>query len=187
MKNHYYDLRKDQWLPMSDHFQNWHSATADLPWGVQTVMFDTLQAVADGQVRLVHGADYKDGSPCLVNAVANMTEAGGGKGVPSSKFSNLVGAFDHINRFLQGEGVNEDDGFVSPLAAEILLRNFGQLKNKPVAAAVSEAVAPVAFETGVYKEPSDEELTRDWLNALSEDHVCPPEPTESVNADRVTG
>lgn len=164
---------------MSIEFDNWTKATEDLPWGVQSVMYDTLLLVADGKVNLAYGTDYAGKSPCLVNAVAAMTEAGGGRGVPVSKFSSLVSAFDTINSALHQQGIN-DTQLVSPLAAEILIRNFGRLKDKPLETAVNEAVAPIAFEKGIIPERSDEDLTRDWLNALSTDHIC--EPTNDVSA-----
>ncbi len=151
---------------MTINFTEWNKATSELPWGVQTVMLDTLKMVAEEQITLVYGADYFDGSPCLVNAVANLTTAGGGRGVPLSEFNDLVCAFDDINNMLLGRGINISKN-VSPLAAEILIKNFGTLKEKPVESAVNHAMQREAFDNNVYREPSDEEMARDLFNALS--------------------
>ena len=158
-----------------DNFQSWTKVTSDLPWGVQAVFKDTLQAVADDQIKLTYSADYSNGSPCLVNAAATMlgSIAGkGGTGVPSNAFPELVRAFDAINRTLHEEGVNDDDHTVSPLAAEILIRNFGAMKDQPIADMVDEATKGEAYAQHQYREPSDSDLTRDWLNALEKDAVC---------------
>lgn len=155
---------------MNDALTRWTHATGSAPWGVQHVLRDTLQAVADEQVTLAYNADYRDGSPCLINAAATMLSSisgEGGQGKPSAHFGSIVSAFDRVNSMLEGRGVNTTPGFVSPLAAEILVANFGELKEKPIQAAVSEAMATEAFSNKVFVEPSDEDITRDWLNALA--------------------
>lgn len=155
---------------MTIEFENWTKATEALPWGVQSVMYETLLLVADGKVKLAFRTDYQEGTPCLVNAVGAMTQAGAGEGIPGEYFPALVSAFDTINEALRIQGINDTPRIVSPLAAEILIRNFGKLKDKPLEKQVDEAVAPVIFETATsYREPTDEELTRDWLNALNVD------------------
>lgn len=167
-------------------FKDWTDATAELPWGVQKVMHDTLTLVSESKVTLAYGADYSKGSPCLVNAVAQMTQAGGGNGTPMAYFASLVGQFDRINQWLYKEGVNEEPNIVSPLAAEILLRHFAPLKEQPLEKAVDEAIEPAAFETGTYREPTDEELTRDWLNCLNvEAPACEVNPVDESVHPRV--
>jgi hypothetical protein len=156
----------------TDPFKRWTAATAELPWGVQHVMYQTLEAVKDEQIKLAYSMNYNGPTPCLVNAVANMTQAGGGHGVPYANFEELVRAFDNVNRALEASGINNGDGLVSPLAAEVLLRAFATLKTKPIAKAVDEALQPVAFEHSVIRERTDEELTRDWLNALNPTIDC---------------
>jgi hypothetical protein len=49
-------------------FTAWTAATGNMPWGVQSAFKTALEAVADGQVKMVWGADSYNGSPCLVNA-----------------------------------------------------------------------------------------------------------------------
>jgi hypothetical protein len=139
---------------------NWGTATGNLSWGVQRVFLETLHAVKDGDIHLVHGSDYRDGKPCLVNAVASMLTTGGGAGIPSAHFGPVVSLFDQINDALLREGVNTD-GYVSPLAAEILIRNFGPLKPEPA----PETLAAISHGAN-YVEPSDEELASDWLKAM---------------------
>lgn len=154
------------------NFKPWTKATANLPWGVQRVFLETLKGVADEQVTLAYGRDYTDGgNPCLVNAVGAMLTAGGGKGIPGRYFGDMVTAFDSINRDMYRRGINTDET-VSPIAAEILIRNFGELKEQPVADAVDEATKNEAFANNIYVEPSDADLTRDWLNSLSDKAVC---------------
>lgn len=148
----------------------WHKATGELPWGVQTVLHDTLSLVAQGEVTLVHSADYSEGSPCLINSVGQMLAVGGGHGIPTQYFGPLVHLFDVINReFQEIPGYNNpSDHKVSPEVGYVLLHNFAPLKPKPIEAAVDEAMAMEAFANHVYVEPKDEDLYRDWLNSLEE-------------------
>lgn len=149
---------------------NWTKATTNLPWGVQTVFKDTLQAVADEQVTMVYGADYKSGSPCLVNATAHLLEklnGNGGSGKPSHYFNEVVSSFDAANRLIAANYSKSIEGIVSPFAADILIHNFGKMKDKPIASSVHDAVKNEAFAEHIYHEPTDEDLTREWVNALS--------------------
>lgn len=164
---------------MNNMFKAWTEATAALPWGVQRVFHDTFTLVKDEKVHLVHGSDYRDGKPCLVNAVGQMTVAGGGHGIPSMSYSTIVVLFDKINREFDRQGVNAGDGYVSPLAAEILLHHFAPLKDKPVEADVDEAGATAEFEQGVYVEPKDEDFARDLMNAMQA-----PAPEDIADADK---
>jgi hypothetical protein len=161
---------------MDYDFSKWAGATEALPWGAQKVLHDTLSLVAEGKVTLVHGADYSDGSPCLINAAATMLGSiggVGGKGKPSAHYGPIVSEFDQINRHLVSVGVQSGNK-VSEIAAEVMLAYFAPLKEKPVEAAVTEATQTAAFETATYREPSDEEMMRDFLSALSSDN-CPSE------------
>jgi hypothetical protein len=147
---------------MDATLKDWNTATSNLPWGVQRVFMETLEAVKDEKIHLVWGRDYRDGKPCLVNAVASMLTTGGGHGVPMDKFRDVVAAFDSLNYQLRHQGVNAD-GYVSPLAAEILIRNFGELKPEPDidTSTVGE------LSHGAYIEPTDEEMAQDFLNAMT--------------------
>lgn len=160
-------------------FNPWTEATANLPWGVQRVFLETLKSVADEQVTLAWGQDYDNGNPCLVNAAAAMLQSGGGKGVPSRHFGTMVNYFDLINRQMYDRGINPYH-IVSPLAAEFLIKHFGELNEQPVAEAVDEATKGEAFANNIYIEPSDADLTRDWLNALSDDTVCEQAIQETI-------
>lgn len=158
---------------MKELLAQWKNATSKLPWGAQQVFHETLTAVKDGQVSLVYGQDYNDkGNPCLVNAAASMLTVGGGVGIPSTNFGSLVSCFDTINRELVRSGSNTGDGIVSPLAAEILLHNFAPIKEKPIETATDEAMQNEAFAEHAYSEPTDADLTRNWLNALNTDAAC---------------
>lgn len=153
-------------MSLKQLWPQWNEATGNLSWGVQKVFRDAFTLVAEEQVTLVYGADYKDGSPCLVNSVAAMLTTGGGNGVPSAHFYPVVSLFDRINRELQERGVNTTPGKVSPLAADMFLRYFAPEQEKPVAKQVNEAMANEAFAHAVHTEPNDEDMARDWLNAL---------------------
>lgn len=147
-------------------YTQWNEATAKLSWGVQRVFRDALTLVSEGKVHLAYGADYNDGSPCLVNSVAQMLTTGGGQGIPSANFGEVVSLFDRINRHLHGVNVNTENGRVSPLAADIMLRYFAPEREKPIEVAVNEATQAEAFANAVHVEPKDEDIARDWLNAL---------------------
>ena len=165
--------------------QQWKQVTGDLPWGVQQVLKSTLELVQEEQVHLVYGQDYREGKPCLINAAATMLAANagvGGSGIPSQYFGDLVRNFDAINRELESSKINDGSGYVSPLAAEVLLRNFGELKEKPVSNAVDEAMASAAFAADIpYREPSDADMARDFMNMMK---APPPELLEGADAER---
>lgn len=166
---------------MNDLLAQWNKVTGDLKWGAQHVLHETLTAVAENGVHLVHGADYRDGKPCLINAAGSMLTSGGGHGVPSREFGPVVSLFDKINAALNDRGVNDDTGYVSPLAAEVLLRHFAPLKGNP---GTPEATVPEP----AYIEPSDEEIAKSWLNAMSApapDALSEPasDPVDGYNKD----
>jgi hypothetical protein len=144
----------------------WEIATSKLPWGVHRVFKEAFNLVANEQIKMVWGADVRDGSPCLVNSVHSMLSD---KTLsPSSAFPEVVSLFDQINRELRADGINSDS-LVSPMAAEILLRWFAPEPPKPT---VDPAVfsSPVDIKDGnftaITPEPSDEQLANDWLNML---------------------
>ena len=149
-------------------FSGWTAATGNLTWGVQRVMRDTLGLVAEGKVRLVFGRNYSKGSPCLVNAVAQMLTLDENGVSPAGWFPEVVQAFDHVNALLVTEGVNNDGEYVTPLAAEILLKHFGAIKPVPTEADYAEEAArelSAQIEAMPYHEPSDAEFA-DMLAAM---------------------
>lgn len=150
-----------------DIFVAWNEATAALPWGAQRALKETLQSVADEQIKLAWGADYNDGTPCLINAASTMLKAvdgEGGHGKPSMAFPNIVSAFDKVNQHLFDKGVNTHH-LVSPLAAEILVANFAPLKDEPQRPEQSDVALPISDIP--YVEPNDEAIMQDWLDALA--------------------
>jgi len=151
-----------------DALEKWTKATSEIPWGVQRALKETLQAVADEQVTLAWGTDYNNANPCLINAAATMLKAIGGEGghgKPGMFYSGIVLAFDEVNQELFNRGVNTHH-IVSPLAAEVLVANFAELRPEPE---IPEAVTPDPVTNEPYLEVSDEQLTRDWLKALNEE------------------
>lgn len=160
----------------------WYHATGELPYGVQGVFKDVLALVADEKKKdLIYGADYGSGGACLVNAAGNMLAShenvseGGGYGIPMKRFGEVVSLFDQINQLLWKEGVNTDDRFVSPLAAEILLQWFGPEKQPPNPEDIAEAKAKAFADNVPYTEPTDEELRESFLAALNNpDRISTP-------------
>ena len=158
----------------SINFKHWTDATADLDWGVQRVMKETLNLVAEGKITLAHSTNValvatsdtdSRTAPCLVNAVAQMLSADGDVS-PVSWFPNVVGAFDAVNRSLVEAGVNEHEKYiVSPLAAEVLIANFGEMKPVPTENDYKEAALEALkkeAEAAPYIEPTDEEMAKAW-------------------------
>jgi hypothetical protein len=134
---------------------------------------DVLNLVSEGKTHLVWGADYRDGKPCLVNAVGQMLSTSGGHGIPMLAFRDVVSEFDRLNGLMFEAGINKD-GYVSPLAADFLIRNFGEVKPMVV-----EEVTAEVKETP-YVEPSDKDLMESWLSAMQapapEDIAAAPSP-----------
>lgn len=156
-------------------YENWTKATGNLKWGVQRVFHDVFSLASESQTTLIYGADYKDGNPCLVNTVGTMlsaTKGQGGTGLPTQHFGEVVSLFDQINRDLESKGVNDKPGYVSPMAAEVFLRYFAPLKEKPIDAAVDDALQGEAFANNVYRERSDEDIARDIMSAFSSPSPC---------------
>jgi hypothetical protein len=154
-------------------FSSWTNATGNLDWGIQRVLKETLGLVAEGKSHLAHGTNVGviDGRtvPCLINAVAQMIQADGNV-QPASWFPEVVGAFDSINRSLVTAGVNVVHNIVSPLAAEVLIANFGPLKPVPTEDDFLKAAAAEVKQyatTQVYVEPSDAEFA-DYLAQMND-------------------
>lgn len=156
-------------------YTDWHDATSKLPPGVQRVFINTLEMVRDEKIRLAWGKDYnQNGAPCLVNAAANMLSVingEGGNGKPIAYFNEVVSLFDAINRELYEKNINKKFE-VSSLSASILLHHFGIVKELTLEDHVSDAMGLTAFEHGVYTEPSDADIARDWFNSLEVDPSC---------------
>lgn len=154
---------------LDELYVKWTQATAALPWGVQRVFHDVFDLAQQGKTTLIYGSDYRDGKPCLVNTVGSMLKVGGGHGIPTQHFGEVVSLFDQINRVLQNVDVNTTPGYVSPLAADILLHHFAPLKEKPADTNTPKATSG-AHER--YIEPTDEEIARDLVNMFLTDAPC---------------
>lgn len=149
---------------LSSLLNDWTNATGNLKPGVQRVFHDTFEGARDHNTHLVYGADYNDGYPCLVNTVGTMLSTGGGRGIPATYFGEIVSLFDRINRELEHSGVNDNPGFVSPLAAEIFLKHFAPLKEMPTPS--EETLKQVDMP---YYEPTDLEMAQDLVSLMRGD------------------
>ena len=131
-------------------YEKWTAATGNLPWGTQHAFHTVLKAAQDGETTLVYGADYGLNGACLVNTVGVMLTTGGGHGVPSANFGEVVSLFDQINSALYMANCNDKAGIVSPLSADILLTHYAPLKEQP-------DFGPIAEDEldATYKEPTD--------------------------------
>jgi len=154
----------------SVNFEAWTKATGDLPWGVQRTLYEALGAVANSGIKMCYGANWYDGAPCLVNAVANMISADPAKVTPAQWFPHVVREFDMVNEALSMAGVNKYDNIVTPLAAEVLMANFGPLKPPPTEDDWQEAALEV-LNSAPYVEPSDEEMAKAWAEAINHPSV----------------
>jgi hypothetical protein len=155
---------------VTDLMSNWTAVTAELPWGVQLAFKTALQAVADGDIKMVYGADSYQGSPCLVNAVNQMISHEASVS-PSAFAGSVVSAFDNVNCALLGKGVNTDSRYVSPFAAEILLQHFGPMKPVPEIQAPGDVSTLKDGVNTPYVERNDTEMMNEWLAAQS-NPVC---------------
>lgn len=129
---------------------SWKNASTNLKWGVNKAFKDVLTLAAEGKTTLVYGSDYRNGYPCLVNTVGTMITTGGGRGIPSEHFGEVVGLFDTINREFEKSGINPTPGYVSPLAADFLIHNWSDVAQPP---SVTEDII-----NAPYVEPSDEDF-----------------------------
>lgn len=148
-------------MELNELTARWKHETGKLPWGVQKAFKDALTLVREGKARIVYGADYKNGSPCLVNATAQMLGAidgEGGHGKPMENYGDAISLYDKINRQLFDAGINTEQKIVSPEAAYYLLSNFGPDQKV-------DDVVPNLYEAHF----SDGELARQWLDALSQE------------------
>lgn len=151
----------------------WTEATAKAKYGVQRVFHDVFTLASEGKTTLIYGSDYRDGKPCLVNTVGTMLTTGGGLGVPSANFGEIVSLFDQINRVLETKGVNDQAGYVSPLAADVFLRYFAPLKDEP-----EVPTTKVDSNNIPYVEPSDEEMAQAIADMFMVDAPCEIEVNE---------
>ena len=159
---------------MTIDFSSWTTATHNLTSGPQAIFLDFLNLVSEGQAHLVYGADYRDGKPCLVNGVAQMMSHSSVS--PMSNFPEVVSAFDSICCDMTAKGLHDDVGYVSPLMADCLIRNFGDVK--PIEVGIDIAATPE--ETGVYIEPTDKAMVEFLcsMNAPSPEIVADPKATD---------
>jgi hypothetical protein len=115
---------------LDKYTKNWTRATGDLPSGVQHAISDALKLCADGKVRIAYGADVHAGIPCLFNAVSNMTTQQNDT-TPTNYAEDVVRAFDSIASIIGvrlGDRPEVAGHTLHPVAAEYLLKNFGDLK-----------------------------------------------------------
>ena len=148
----------------------WTVATGKLKYGVQRVFHDVFVLASEEKTTLIHGADYRDGFPCLINTVGGMLTTGGGHGVPSTNFGEVVSLFDQINAHFDSNKINTTPGYVSPITAEILLKNFAPLKDAPPLNIYNEEP---------YNEPTDEDMAKAMVALFTAD--MPNEPAEIMN------
>lgn len=158
-------------------FGPWTKATSELDWGAQAVIHDALVLASEGKSSIVYGADYSNGGACLVNTVGQMLHVGGGNGIPSRHFGAMVSEFDRLNREFRNRGINTNER-MSPMAAEVLLYHFGELKGQPPTKAPK--VVP-AGNPEIIPEISDEELAKQWAAALFVDAVPEDEIREVLD------
>jgi hypothetical protein len=161
----------------------WHEATSEMPWGVQRVFMTALESVADGSIVMAWGSDLVNGHPCLVNSVSamiNSSTTADNSTRPSQFAPAVVQNFDRLNSLLHNRfvdaGLNPEDHIVSPLAADVLLKNFGPLNEEP-----ASVKAPIPAEDKPYVEMSDADLMAAWVATNTQ-----PAPTDiTVRAELV--
>lgn len=109
----------------------WRMATGNAKWGVQQAIKTSLELVADEQIKMCWNQDDYNGAPCLINSINQMLSHNADHS-PSGEYPHIVRAFDTVNHDLAGTRNINNDYFVDPIAAEILLRNMGEMKPVPV-------------------------------------------------------
>lgn len=111
--------------------QRWTDAIQTQPWGVQQAIKTSLELTASGDVKMCWGTDYNlaENAPCLINSINMMLSADANKN-PVDDYPEVVETFDSLNQHLHSKGVN-NDRMVDPLAAEIMLKHMGTLKDQP--------------------------------------------------------
>jgi hypothetical protein len=105
---------------------SWTAATGSLTATQQRTVLDVLNLVASEDVNLVFGRDTIDGVPCLINAIGSMIKEV--NDTPAAMFPGLVQAFDVRCRYIDELS---NSGPVTPIMAEILIREFAALKPLP--------------------------------------------------------
>lgn len=111
---------------MTNNAQHWGNVTGGLAPVLQRTLQDVLSLVQSGDTKIVFGVNEMDGRPCLINAIGAMIQEYSGS--PCGTQPGLVAVFDSYCRELSGE----NHGFVTPIMAEALVRDFGKLKEIPV-------------------------------------------------------
>lgn len=109
-------------------FKPWQSAVSAAPWGIQQGIKSTLELAATEDIKICYGADSKSGSPCLINALNPMISDD--QISPAGKYPAIVRAFDTLNGEFFSTHLN-GGSIMSPLVAEVLLRNLPPLKDVP--------------------------------------------------------
>lgn len=164
---------------LKENLAEWQVATTALPRGVKRVLYDVLDLTAAEKMNnLIYGSDYSGSGTCLINAAGPLLTTGGGKGVPVTHYRRVVYLYDAINRQLFDLNVNTKYGYVSPLAAEILLQHFADMADVP------DVIIPeneLVTADSPYVEPSDEEMYTNWLTAIASEA-----PSEASNASEAS-
>ncbi len=143
-------------LELTNLLKDWKTATGNLRNGEASVFHATLEMVEQGQIKLAYNTDYNSDAPCLVKANENMLENTN----PSADFSDVVTAYDALNSYFAKYGWQNTSGYCSPFAAEVLLRYFGDFDKEELVIEVTPAGDQIP-----YREPSDESLLIDWIDA----------------------
>lgn len=152
---------------------SWTEATGNLPWGVHKVFHDVLSLAAEGKTTLIYGQDYRDSYPCLVNSVGAMLKVGGGQGVPTAHFEEVVSIFDEFNRHMFKHGFNTRVGYVSEFSAGQLVKYFA-----PESASEKPDLT-TSIDSLSYYEPKDEDLAREMVELFTMP-CAPVDPDESL-------
>src|SRR6478735_9796767 len=125
-------IRRGNKMSQIDHLlKQWNLATSEARWGVQKVFHNVLTLAAEEKTTLIYGADYRNGSPCLVNSVGALLTVGGGQGIPMQHFGEIVSLYDEINQYFENIKINTDPGTMSPIVAEVLVKNFAPFDEEP--------------------------------------------------------
>lgn len=147
----------------------WTEASSKLRQGEKELLVATLDLVSQEKIRIAWGADYNDGSPCLIKANDLMLQDTQPMG---NHFNDLISTYDSINYLFRQEDINKDN-FCSPIVADILIRHFAPFEySTPLPMSEDEAPTLEAY----FIEPSDESLLDSWLRT----NTAPPEPNYST-------
>lgn len=143
----------------NSYLKEWTVETAKLPWGLQRVLHDALNLVAEEKISMAWGADVHAGVPCLMNAVSNMTQQG--NRVPGEYAPAIVSIFDEINGRFHAEYediVKTDLNIVHPFCARALVTNFAPFKDAPTLAPLT-----TDFDTCDIVPNGEEDCLNSWV------------------------